>query len=72
MNVTNKRRGTITSSLYNYRFLPYALNESGSRKVLLDSLLNNNELCLTSLLVLNITQVEDKMSSPPISQEKTS
>ena len=71
MNFTNKRRGTITSSLYSNRCLPYALSESGTRKkTLLDSWLNNTELYLTSLLVLNITQMQDKMSSPPISQEK--
>ena len=71
MNFTNKRRGTITSSLYSNRCLPYALSESGTRKkTLLDSWLNNTELYLTSLFVLNITQMQDKMSSPPISQEK--
>ena len=32
MNFTNKRRGTITSSLYSNRCLPYALSESGTRK----------------------------------------
>jgi hypothetical protein len=49
--------------LYCYRFLLFALNESGTRKGLLGPWLNNTEVYLTPLLELKITWLLNKLYS---------
>ena len=49
--------------LYCYRFWPYSLHESGTRKGLLCTWLNKTEINLAPLLKLTITQLQDKIHS---------
>ena len=52
---------SVTSTLILLPFFTVALHGSGIRKALLAVLLNNTEVYMTHLLVLKITQLQDKI-----------